>query len=262
MPFQPPRTHRNLADPITAFQVLGERNSGTNFLTQLVLANVTDIERRTKFGWKHGFVDRRTAATPGFLTLVIYRHPLRWLQSVHLRPLELSSAVKSLDFSEFLRHEWQGAFHRDDGTEDPSTADMVPHTHDRNYPNPIALRNAKIRWLEEMATMPGQIAYCRYEDVNRNPRAMLEALSQAFDLRLGPYRVIERYKGRGDRRYLPKRLPQVAPADIAFIDAELDHPQEAGIGYRLADVPWFDGLPAWDRRALRARLTGIRSRRP
>jgi len=183
MSWRPPRTHRNLPDPVTSYAVLGERNSGTNYVDALLAANLpAGIPASDVYCWKHGFIDRRVAATGGLLTVVVYRHPVRWLQSLHNKPMELSARMQGLSFGDFIRHEWQGAFARPDG-EEPSTADMDPKAR-TNYPNALRLRAAKIAYLEEMAEMPGRVAFLRFEDANRDPRATLDALGRAFDLPL------------------------------------------------------------------------------
>lgn len=260
MHWQPPRMYRNLDDPITGFQVLGERNSGTNFVTQLLLRNLVDVERVSAYGWKHGFIDRRAAATDGLLTVMVYRHPIRWIRSLHARPLALSRRMSGLSFSEFIRHDWLGAFAKDDD-EEPSTADREPKTG-RVFSNPLALRSAKVAYFEEMAAMPASIAYLRFEDANRDPRAVLAALAEGFGLRRGPFTPVETFKGLGPRRYIPRQLPPVGAADMAFIRKELDLAQEARIGYRLEDLPRFDGLASWDPRSLRsmARAALVRTR--
>lgn len=257
MTWRPPRTVRNLDAPVSAFQVLGERSSGTNFVTQLLRRNLGPGVANTRpYGWKHGFIDRRVAATPGLLTVVVYRHPVRWLRSLHARPLELSRRMHGLGFAAFIRHPWIGAFDKPGG-EEISTADQEPETG-RVYPNPMRLRTAKIAYLEELATMPGQIAFVRFEDANRAPRATLDALAHAFGLPLAPYARVDTFKGKGTGPYIPRQQAPVAPADMAFIGAELDLALEARIGYRLEEVPRFDGLPPWDTRSLRSLAMALR----
>lgn len=257
MIWRPPRTFRNLDDPVTGFQVLGERSSGTNYVTQLLLRNLAgEVPRRLDYGWKHGFIDRRVAAEEGLLTLIVHRHPIRWIQSLHARPHDLSLAMKGLPFGAFIRHEWQGAFQKPQG-EEPSTADLSPKGK-QPYPNPLRLRSAKISYLEELAGMPGRIAYLRFEDANRDPRATLEALGAAFGLSLRRFQPVTTYKGITRAKYAPKPMPPIAEEDMRFIRGELDLELEAGIGYRLEDVPRFDGLPGWDPRSLRTLARGAR----
>jgi len=252
MRWQPPRTIRTLDDPVSGFQVLGERNSGTNFVSRLLAENLgNSVVPRDIYGWKHGFIDRRYAPDPGLLTVLVYRHPLRWLQSVHQKPLNLAKSMQGLSFSEFLNHPWQGAFLRDDGTEDPSTADMEPKTK-ATFANPMRARTAKIAYFEKMAEMPARMVYLRFEDVNRDPQSTLAAIAEAFDLQLRPFMPVEGFKGQARKPYIPKLMPNAAAADLARIRAELDLKQEAQIGYSLEDLPQFDGLPFWDNRSLRA----------
>lgn len=255
MTWLPPRCHRNLPDPVTGFQVLGDRNSGTNYVTRLVERNFPDLPRNPAYGWKHGFIDRRVAETPGLLTIVVYRHPLRWLQSLHLRPLNLSAAMRGLPFGAFIRHEWQGVFPAADGGEEPSQPDMRPGTADQAYPNALQLRNARIGYLEAMAEMPGRIAFLRFEDANRAPQATLAALADAFDLVSGPFRPVTTFKGGETPPYRPRPMPRVAQADLDFIRRELDLAQEGWLGYDPCRPPRFDGLPAWDRRSVLSLLS-------
>jgi len=256
MSWRPPRIHRNLPDPITDYAVLGERNSGTNYVDKLLAANLGgEVTPSGVYCWKHGFIDRRVAATEGLLTVVVYRHPVRWLQSLHNKPLELSARMHDLSFGGFIRHEWQGAFARDGG-EEPSTADMDPKAR-TNYPNALRLRAAKIAYLEEMAGMPGRLAFLRFEDANRNPRAVLAALGRAFDLPLKPFAPVQAFKGSARRAYVPRLMPAPKAADMTFIRTELDEALERRIGYQVDSPPRFDGLAPWDHRALRATLRGV-----
>jgi len=255
MKWQAPRMARNLDDRITGFQVLGERSSGTNFVARLLEANLAPaVPELRPYGWPHGFIDRRVAAMPGLLTVVVYRHPLRWLPSVHRRPLDLAAENAGLSFGAFIRAPWRGAFVKPWG-EEVSTADLEPKTG-RTFENPMRLRSAKIRYLEEMAAMPGQVAFVRFEDANRDPRATIDALAGGFALSPGPFRPVDTFKGKFNRRYVPRPLPAVSAEDRAFIRGELDLPLEAQIGYRPDRVPRFDGLPPWDARSLRSLALG------
>lgn len=258
MTWQQPRMSRTIDDPVTGFQVLGERSSGTNFITQLFLRNFGGLERTPVYGWKHGFIDRRLSPTPGLLTVLVYRHPLRWLQSIHARPLDLSRGMQRLGFSEFIRHEWQGAFKLPDG-EEPSTADMDPKKK-TNFANALLLRNAKIAYFEEMAhILPSRMVYVRFEDMNRDPVRTLASIAEYFELKMNAFTPVETFKGITESRYVPKQMPRISASDMTFIRSQLDLEQEAAIGYDLARYPRFDGLATTDPRSLRS-LARIRPR--
>ena len=108
LPFQV--AERKLASkPLDHFQVFGERNSGTNFVSHLIDKN-TDLEMVGRYGWKHGF-PVAVAYHPRSLIVFVYRDPIDWLVSMYNRPYAASKTVKFSDFSAFLRSEW-GSFLR------------------------------------------------------------------------------------------------------------------------------------------------------
>lgn len=246
------RFYDNSGAPTDRFQVLGDRNSGTNFLHHLIVRNLPELQISTEYHWKHGFVDRRIAARTGLLTVVIYRHPLRWLHAVHRRPWDVSAAMRELSFGDFIRAEWRAVWMHG-GREELLQGDMQPHTT-TPFSNVLLMRNAKIEWLEKLAQLPGKTVFVRYEDLNRDPLRCLNALAKGAGLvpveRLS---AVRSYKGDRDRAYLPRRQPVTQARDMQFIASTLDGAQEARLGYDLIKPPRFDGLPWWDRRALRSR---------
>ena len=245
------RFYDNSDAPTDRFQVLGDRNSGTNFLHHLIVRNLPELQVSTEYHWKHGFVDRRIAAAPGLLTIVIYRHPVRWLHAVHRQPWDVSPAMRDLPFGDFIRAEWRAAWMHG-GREELVQGDMQPHTT-TPFPNVLLMRNAKIEWLEKLATLPGRTAFVRYEDLNRDPLGCLRALAAGAGLaRVSRLWPVASYKGTRPRKYVPRRQPNTPPQDLAFIAKTLNTAQEACLGYDLATPPRFDGLPWWDRRAMLA----------
>ncbi|MGB0440892.1 MAG: hypothetical protein ACPGFC_12450, partial [Paracoccaceae bacterium] len=99
------------------------------------------------------------------------------------------------------------------------------------FANALRLRNAKVKWLEGLAEMPGNIAFIRYEDLNRNPLGCLRALAAGAGLaRVGRLSRIRSYKGAGQRAYAPRRQPATTPADLRFLADTLDTAQEARLG--------------------------------
>ncbi|MEM6662837.1 MAG: hypothetical protein AAF666_11750 [Pseudomonadota bacterium] len=248
------RVHRNLNHRIDRFQVLGDRNSGTNFLSTLIERNFPELQPTRELGWKHGFLDRRMIAAPGLLTFVVYRHPLRWIESVHRAPVEVSQAMTALDFHDFLRAEWQPAWVREDGTEEPIQGDMYPHTTTR-FENICRMRSVKIAYLEEMAGMPGQIVFSRFEAVNRAPRAAMVALAATLGMPgIRGFTPVREYEGAQTKAYAPLPAQPVSPDDLAFIRAGLDLEQEARLGFDLDNPPARDGLRWTDPRHLRGLL--------
>ena len=255
------RFHRNLQHPIDRFQVLGDRCSGTNFISHLIERNFPGISRSGDLDWKHGFIDRRICANPGLLTAIVYRHPVRWIQSVYANPYEVAPSQSQLPFDAFIRAEWNPVWfeRKKDGsvTYIPIQGDMYPHTT-TPFENICRMRSVKVKYLEEIASLPSQVVYLRYEDANRRPRRFIRELATAFGLEPArSFRPVREYKGVRAIRYRPARYPELAPSDLAFLQSELDLEQEVRIGYNLHAPAPMDGLMPWARPALR----GILSRR-
>ncbi|MGB0854973.1 MAG: hypothetical protein ACPGSI_16875 [Pikeienuella sp.] len=250
------RFHDNMSGRADRFQVLGERCSGTNYLHHLIIRNLPELQVSSEYHWKHGFIDRRTAASPGLLTLVIYRHPLRWLHAVHNHPWELSASMKGIPFDAFIRCPWRAAWDHG-GREEPIQSDMQPHTM-TPFANALRLRNAKVKWLEGLAEMPGNIAFIRYEDLNRHPRACIETLANHAGLApIEHFVPVPAYKGDRNRAYRPRPQATTSATDMAFINSELDLAQEQELGYLPEHPPQHDGLPWWDKRVIHARLRSL-----
>lgn len=252
------RIHRNLVHPIDRFQVLGDRCSGTNYVSHLLERNFPELAPCEELGWKHGFIDRRTCASPGLLTVVVYRHPVRWMQSLYRNPFQIAPSQHQLPFDQFIRCQWSPVWTEEntDGTTTliPIQGDMYPHTT-TPFENICRMRSVKIGYLEELSELPCQIVFLRYEDANRAPRKVLAEIASAFDLHpVRRYRPVHEYKGVRSVRYRPARYPQMATEDLAFVRSELDICQEVRIGYDLDAPAPMDGLAPWARPALRALL--------
>lgn len=254
----PLRTHRNLGHALDRFQVLGDRCSGTNFVASLIARNFPELGVTEELGWKHGFIDRRLASAPGLLSVVVYRHPVRWMQSVHRNPFQVARSLAVLPFSEFIRAEWRPVWidEQPDGdvVETPIQGDMYPHTT-RRFENICRMRSVKITYQEELANLECQVAFVTYEAVNRRPLAILNALADAFGLHpVSKLKPVPEYKGTRGFRYRPARYPAMDAADLAFVSEALDLEQERRIGYVPSNVDRHDGVPWYDRRRFRGKL--------
>ncbi|MFK7941782.1 MAG: hypothetical protein AB8B85_02530 [Paracoccaceae bacterium] len=238
-PWRPPRIHRNRDEPVMRFQVMGERCSGTNYLSKLILQNVPGLEETRDAGWKHGFVLPRGACQPSLLVLIIVRHPVRWIQSVHRAPWELAQHMHALQFAAFIRAPWEpvssGNAQADELDFDPASG--LP------FSNAWAMRAAKIEHHEALADMPCNAAYLRHEDVNRDPARTLRALADGFGLSLAPQITdVRTYKESRTAPYLPRQFPPISPEDRAFLDTAIDQTTENKLGYDHRHVPLHDGL--------------------
>ncbi len=68
----------------TGFEVLGERNSGTNFVKATMKRNLA-LEPSDLLGWKHGF-PHMLAVPKRMLVVAVVRGALDWSRSMHAKP--------------------------------------------------------------------------------------------------------------------------------------------------------------------------------
>ncbi|WP_425102145.1 hypothetical protein [Tropicibacter sp. S64] len=234
---------RRIAAPMTQFQVLGERGSGTNLLRKSIEKNL-HIARTEGLGWKHGF-PRMVAIPEGLLVICIVRNAADWARSMYKRPWHVHPDLQQLDFAGFIRHEWISIVDR------PADFEMIhPEMEvtgavlqmDRHpitgcaFENLFALRTAKLRALAGMANRERNVVFLRMEAFTADPGGMLEKLSEAFEIEKKPpfykpvlRRLGTRFRAATDARPAPPDpLPE---ADRAFMLAHLDAELEASFGY-------------------------------
>jgi glycosyltransferase involved in cell wall biosynthesis len=108
---------------IKKFAIFSERNSGSNYLQQLLEVNF-GLESTCEFGFKHwwipGLPDRPSMNTTtdrevqrhfkdqsdDVLFIILTRNPVEWLRSMFVRPHHLRADLHKKDFEEFLETEW------------------------------------------------------------------------------------------------------------------------------------------------------------
>ncbi|WP_136442499.1 hypothetical protein [Pacificoceanicola onchidii] len=234
---------RRIAKPMTQFQVLGERASGTNLLRKTIEKNL-DIPRTEGLGWKHGF-PHMVAIPEQFLIICIVRNAVDWVKSMYARPWHVHPQLQALDYSGFIRHEWASVVDRPEDFElthpELSVKGAVLQL-DRHpvtglaFDTIFAMRSAKLRALAGMANRGRNCVFIRLEDFNADPDAVMRRLSEAFDIpRSKPFfKPVKRRLGTRFSASIAERapLPDVIPeADKAFLLANLDTELEARFGY-------------------------------
>lgn len=149
-------------------KIMGERNTGTRFLSALVKANFY-VELIEDYGWKHA---KYHSIPRDVLVLTISKRPDAWLKSLYRRPYEMSrrSSIKvdySLmkdrspvlaPFDVFIRARWM-AIPRD-------------RVCQREYITALDLYHEKLRSY----VLPARRFHVRYEDLVANVCAVLAAL--------------------------------------------------------------------------------------
>lgn len=182
-------------------KIYGERNSGTNFLEQLMDYNL-DAEvlkflpgplqtlalkmiRRERLldiflaadssntlGWKHGIPReswlKETDMAP-LLIVIVVKSPYAFLTSLYRKPYHYRGKLPT-GFSEFLQSEWR--LHSRDGL-------------GRSLPNPVELWNRKHeRWLQLKHECGIPFETIRYESLVAEPEKVLRDIHQRHDIPL------------------------------------------------------------------------------
>lgn len=150
---------------ITNYKILGERNSGTNYLEQLLHSNF-NINRSNNFNSKHFFgFDRYSGIKDEILNNTLFigivRDPFTWINSMYKSPYHLPESLKATQQG-FLNNEWYSIF--DDGTE--IQQDRNIYNTEKRYKNIFELRKLKLKFLvEEMPKLVKNYILIRYEDL-------------------------------------------------------------------------------------------------
>ncbi len=238
-------------------KIFGERNTGTNFVAQLLSLNypvqilgggppywwekrfgLGDASMSSFFlltawrnyGWKHRRIDWSKLGGFSGVVVTLAKNPYSWLLSLHRRPYHNWDSHR-LSFSEFLAEPWPV---------------MRCDRLDARFVSPVQLWNEKHR--SYLCPGGGAIRRCmgeRYEDVLDSPEGFLmrfETLS-GIDRGSERFRVVSRGAKSADkersldeyrRYYLEERWRSgLLAEDIARINAELDHDLVLKLGYEV-----------------------------
>lgn len=233
----------------TELMVFGERNSGTNLAHELLRRNIPAFEDSPgdrigpygfRYGWKHGF-PQMLAAPATTLAVGMFRHPEPWVRSMHARPWHAVPGLRDLGFAEFIRAEWQSRVDERNFGVDESDPRALAEMHWDRHPltgerfvNLLQLRVAKSAGF---LSLPRRFANClllRHEDLVADPEGFVAAVSRSFDLPCAEaFLPVENRRGKSsDGPFIPSAHDDLSPEDRAFVWSQLDHAQEARLGYQ------------------------------
>lgn len=228
---------------IRQYQVIGERASGTNFVSRLLGRN-SALRPSQAMGWKHGFA-QASAIPPDLAVIGVVRRADDWVRSMHARPWHCSNEMQRLAFSEFIRAEWDTCVDRPryfEGAEQAGTVGQ-PLQHDRHpltgqrFANIFELRKTKLDGLISYRNRSCNFVLLRLETVVADPEGILDRLlqdmgqpprNQAF--RPVVKRLGMRFKPAVDVR--PGTPDRISDDDAAFLRSSVDSNQESALGYR------------------------------
>ena len=233
---RPPRV------PVTRFQVLGERSSGTNFVKRLLGRN-SSLRPTEDLGWKHGF-PHATAIPADLAVICMVRRADTWALSMHAKPWHTTPAMQALDFPSFIRAPWHTVIDRPRYFPGAEAAGLVglPLQHDRNpltgdvFPNLFALRRAKLHCLLSYLRRDCTAILLCMETAQAAPEATVDALLTGLGQppRQSAFAPVHKRLGSKFLPAIENRPPtpkSMGAPGLAFLRRQLDLKLEAALGY-------------------------------
>ena len=159
---------------------------------------------------------------------------------MHARPWHAVPELAKLEFSDFIRAEWQTRVDEQNfgvaqggarwGTE--LHYDRHPLTGAR-FETILALRRAKNAGFLSLERRFANCLMLRHEDLTANPEGFVRFVSEHYGLaRYQTFRPVVARRGRASEgAFQPAGYAPLEAADHAFVWAQLDLVQEAQLGY-------------------------------
>ena len=228
MLYDPPRAPRapaphEEATPPRRLQILGERCSGTNFVSELLCRNL-GLERTEAVGFKHWFVG--DGAVPNdVLVVVVERRADDWLRSLHRQPWHAHPSLRNLPLHRFARAEWHCVWDDDRfgiNRDHPRWGTEMMHERDpqtgRRFANPLAMRRAKHADWRRVIGRARHGEWLRYEEVADDPVGTVKRIAQGCGLFL-PATIdpVKTYKGQAGRPFTPKSYAPLDRETLALV---------------------------------------------
>ena len=178
-------------------KIFGERNTGTNYLTNLFYKNINvkiirgtvprknilnyneftkniyfQITKNRNLGWKHAFVDKdflsRHAQFSNTCFVFLVKNPYSYLLSLYRKTYHFVDK-KPDTFKEFLQHKWK--------------LQLRDNMKERFLNSPVDLWNKKVSsYFECKWEFPDNVVIVCYEDLLRDPDATISDIANNFAL--------------------------------------------------------------------------------
>ncbi len=165
------------------FQVIGERNSGTNYVEALIASNLS-IKPCSDYGWKHGF-PTMPASSDNVFIVAVSRDAFSWVKSMYVRPYHATPELAALDFPSFIRAEWDTILDKhysfklasvDERIGAPLQLDRHP-IEGRKLSNIMELRSLKLRSHLSLVNRDVKFRHFRLADILEDPTELIETLA-------------------------------------------------------------------------------------
>lgn len=241
-----PLLERLSSEPVSHFQVFGDKNSGTNLARTLIAENLR-LEDRPIYGWKHS-VPAMAAFAPGALMVVLMRNAIDWSTAMYRLPHRNLLEDGTVGYGDFIRQEWHSSIGRkprrnwtkpwnvptrEDFEHRELQLDRHPLTGQR-YSDIFEMRRVKLGAMLGLRHRGVNMVAVRFEDLRENPHGFVHALAHCFDLSLkaelhAPRQRLSPGRLSGRENTVPQKLGE---ADRDFLLGGLDPETEALAGYR------------------------------
>ncbi len=232
-------------EPATGYKLFGERCSGTNFIRALIDRNLPDLTFANSYNWeKHNFINPAYVKTTE-VALVVIRSALDWFRSLYRNPHQVGLWYQSVDFSEFLRHEWSSIINGEliEGQElldirhRELMFDRHPVTGGR-IANVVELRNLKVQSQLKVRHLYENWMIVSYEEARDDPEDFIAELARLAGLRpcdefVPVHENMTMFSGAG-REHLP--YPEYCRNDLRFLANALDLRQEHEVGFEYPQL--------------------------
>jgi len=172
------------------------------------------------------------------LLVVLYRNPIRWLQSLQRQPHH-AHELYGVSFADFLTRRWR-TYMSAPGAEFSPDAAVRQHWVQKgavieDEPSIFAHRAHSIARFEKFRDQAPNVAYMNYEALRRDPSACLGALATHFGMALKtPFENTNSYKGHGSKPFIETNYAPIAKADLLRILHAVDWSAEAAANYSPA----------------------------
>lgn len=216
------------------FTILGERNSGTNFLQHALLSNFKI--KHSQPIHKHFFGHKEfTENMDNTLYICIIRDPVEWIDSFSKRLHHIPPENKKLNA--LLNNEFY-SIHEDGPLKGKEIMEDRNIFSKERYKNIFELRKTKNDYFLNISKKVKYYYILRYEDLNNDYENVLNKLANQFQLtkKVEVFVKVPKYKGTYNELYCKK--PILLPYDIQeYIKQKVDIEQEHKLGYLLDITP-------------------------
>lgn len=162
---------------------MGERNSGTNFLSQALTTNFFILDSKSKYVNKHFWKDKLFENSDDVLFVGIVRNPFDWINSMYKNPYHFETHF--YDKHSFLHGEFWSEMHvKETNNNVEIMSDRHLQTGNR-YRNIMECRHVKLNFLLHVfPSMVKNFILIRYEDLRDDYKNIMTQIRDKFNLKM------------------------------------------------------------------------------